>query len=151
MNRMMPATVPPKRCFSAVLYGAATPTARGQLRSRAETDSRSELQSWAGCRIHGYPGADPVEYLAPLCAEHDGQCEAGDKAKNGAHGRPGQPCRQQGEPPRSVSEVSIKLSVLRCMERLLGKGRAERRGSFPPKRSALPAPPSPPETSVIDP
>ena len=40
---------------------------------------------------------DPAEYLAPLCAEHDGQCEAGDEGEDGAHGSPGQPCRQQRE------------------------------------------------------
>ncbi|MFQ9868171.1 MAG: hypothetical protein ACLRWP_15265 [Bilophila wadsworthia] len=33
----------------------------------------------------------------PLCAEHDGQCEAGDEGEDGAHGSPGQPCRQQRE------------------------------------------------------
>lgn len=84
--------------FSAVLYGTGHAD-RERPAQEQGGDGQQERAHDHGqdAEFVGIRTPDPAEYLAPLCAEHDGQCEAGDEGEDGAHGSPGQPCRQQRE------------------------------------------------------
>ena len=84
--------------FSAVLYGAGhADRERPAQEQGGDGQQERAYNHGQDAEFMGIRAPDPVEYLAPLCAEHDGQCEAGDEGEDGAHGSPGQPCRQQRE------------------------------------------------------
>ena len=127
MNRTMPAMVQPKRrFFPPSCMAQATPTARGQLRSRAETDSRSEPTIMGRMPNSWVSGRQTQLNIWPPCALNTtGSAKQAMRAKTAHTEAPASHAASRGSPPRSVSEVFIKPSALRCMERLLGEG-----GSF---------------------
>ena len=124
----MPATVQPKRrFFSAVLYGTGHAD-RERPAQEQGGDGQQERAHDHGqdAEFVGIRTPDPAEYLVPPCALNTtGSAKQAMRAKTAHTEAPASHAASRGSPPRSVSEVFIKPSVLRCMERLLGEG-----GSF---------------------
>ena len=77
MNRTMPATVATEEAFfPPSCMAQATPTARGQLRSRAETDSRERAHDHGqDAEFVGIRTLDPAEYLAPCALNTTGSAK----------------------------------------------------------------------------
>ncbi len=137
MNRTMPASVQPKRrFFSAVLYGTGhADRERPAQEQGGDGTAGASPRSWAGCRIRGYPDARTQLNIWPPCALNTtGSAKQAMRAKTAHTEAPASHAASSGSPPRSVSEVFIKPSALRCMERLLGEGG----GAFGGKGPLLP-------------